>query len=131
GRALEFFSESEKQAEELIAELPDESAPKYDLARSLLGKVQVFQLQKNLNQGLDSARRAAEILGSLSQIEPENTSYSHGLGRAHYFISAIMQELGDTQGALPHFRHAQEIFRSLVALQPDNMEFRESLAFAY
>lgn len=90
---------------------------------SLLELGQINLIERDLGLAEQRLTKALEIATA--------TSDQSGLHVAHYFLGLLMLDKGDLAAAMHHEKNAVAIAQNELSLQPDNLNWQDSLASSY
>ncbi|MFL6215725.1 MAG: protein kinase domain-containing protein [Blastocatellia bacterium] len=116
----------------LAAAHPQNGAMRQDVADSLGGLGDVLWEMGDIKGGYECYRQAVEILEPLNASAPDDLDLRRALARAYAQVGDIkghpyFPNLGDTSGGLESHRRALALRESLVAADPNNVEYRRAL----
>jgi tetratricopeptide (TPR) repeat protein len=84
-----------------------------------------------LADGLESLRKASDIMHKLADANPANTSVQQYLSSNHYGIGGVLYETGKPAEALQEFQKARAIFQKLADANPAVTNFQRGLASSH
>jgi eukaryotic-like serine/threonine-protein kinase len=130
------YDRGAETARDLIRERPTDPAPRRILARIEMNAA----LMQSLDTGgtaadLERASRAIETLEHLAPSSPESAADHHDLGRAYLYSLVIRTQKGGMVGnvnmAVPEMARAEQHLKRATELNPQEPEYRMSLADLY
>jgi tetratricopeptide (TPR) repeat protein len=105
--------------------------PKFGLqlqAGALMSIGSVLDLTGTPADGLESFRKASDIMQKLAEANPDNTSVQEYLARTHENFGTALDRTGKPEEALIASRKASAILQKLVEASPAVTEFQDLLA---
>ena len=82
-------------------------------------------------EGLESFRKASDIMQKLADANPANTTVQAYLANSYVNIGAVLIGTGKPEEALEPFRKALAIWQKLVDVSPAVTEFRDGLGWSH
>ncbi len=129
--AMKSYRASLAIREKLLADTPEDRELQHEVADSHEGVGDILYTAGDLTAGVQSYQRALETRERLAAAEPETLRYALALGQLYTKLGDIhgmegYTNLGDTTGALAHYRKAQAVLEPLAAAHPQDQEVKSS-----
>ncbi|HEY7214818.1 MAG TPA: serine/threonine-protein kinase [Thermoanaerobaculia bacterium] len=121
-RAMRYFAAVPQR------ELSDEELARRSQALYQIGDVRIRQ--GKLSQALAPLQQSLVLAQALADRDP-NRERLFGLGQSHFWVGYVQWEQGDLAAARPHFETYRDLSERLVRMDPQRLQYRMELAYAY
>ncbi len=121
-RAMAYFAAVPQQ------ELSDEELARRSQALYQIGDVRIKQ--GDLTGAVEPLQESLVLAQALAGRDP-TAERLFGLGQSQFWVGYVQWEQGDLAAARPHFEAYQDLSERLVRMDPQRLEYRMELAYAY
>ena len=129
GEALKGFEEAAQVREQVAEADPNDVEAARTLANSVMNIGSVHLAQGDLQQAIPPLERAQMIrMARVDQLNTADPKLRRDLGMGYYNLARLRLSLGETALAENNFLTAVSAFESLVASDPDNINYPRYLA---
>ena len=128
-RALSFIERALRVARELAAEFPEDRQCRADLASALNIAGHFYASSPEPRQALPYYQQSLAIVEALSASDPADARMRRSVGIHNTNLALVLDKVRDDAAAEARYRRSLEIHAALVAVDPQNSQYLNDLAF--
>jgi non-specific serine/threonine protein kinase/serine/threonine-protein kinase len=129
--AMESYEKALRIREALVADDPQETQSRRDLAASHRRIGNQFLETSEAARGLEHLRKSLALYSALAGEQPESRELRGDLAAIYNDIGSALEDTGDIAGALEHHRKALPLREEIASADPSNLKAQRDLSVTY